>query len=185
MTQHPVDPHLAAPSHPPLDPDLAATGHPPLDPHLAATGHPHLDPDLAAPSHPPFDPDLAAIMTELVEPGGQERGWFGHREHIHLAFIAARRGDAADLLRGWIRQIAASHGAPDRYHETITTAWAQIVAHHVRSAPGIGDFDAFAARFPALLDKALLTRHYSPAALASPTARANWIAPDLAPIPSS
>ncbi|HET7015817.1 MAG TPA: hypothetical protein VFI65_17990 [Streptosporangiaceae bacterium] len=157
---------------------------PPVDPPLAATSRPPLDPNLAATSRPPLDPHLAAIMREVVEPGGHGGGRFGHREHIHLAFIAARRGDAAGLLRGWIRQIAASHGTPDRYHETITTAWAQIVVHHIRAAPGISDFDAFAARFPALLDKTLLTRHYSPAALASPAARATWLAPDLTPIPS-
>ncbi len=155
--------------------------HQPLDPHPAATNPPPHTPNLTPANHPPHTPDLTAIMTEVVEPSG---GRFGHREHIHLAFIAARRGDAADLLRGWIRQIAVSHGAPDRYHETITTAWAQIVVHHVRADTAITDFDTFAARYPALLDKSLLARHYSPAALASPTARSTWLAPDLAPIPS-
>ncbi len=134
---------------------------------------------------PPLDHELAAIMAQVVEPAGQAGGRFGHREHVHLAFIAARRGDAADLLRDWIRQIAASHGAPDRYHETITAAWARIVAQHVLAAPAITDFETFAARYPALLDKSLLTRHYSQAVLASPAARASWVAPDLAPIPKS
>jgi hypothetical protein len=132
---------------------------------------------------PDLDPGLAAIMAEVVGPTSRD-GQFGHREHIHLAFIAARRGDAAGLLCDWIRQLAASHDAPDRYHETITTAWAKIVAHHVRADPATTDFDAFAARYPALLDKSLITRHYSPSALASPTARSSWLAPDLAPIPS-
>ena len=157
---------------------------PPPDPDLATPCRPPLVSDLATPRRPPLDPDLAAIMTEVVESAGHRAGRFGHREHIHLAFIAARRGDAAGLLRDWITQIAASHGAPDRYHETITTAWAQIVAHHVRAAPAIADFDSFASRFPALLDKSLLSRHYSPVALSSPAARANWVTPDLAPIPS-
>jgi len=123
-------------------------------------------------------------MTEVVEPDSHG-GRFGHREHIHLAFIAAQRGDAAGLLRGWLRQIAAAHGTPDRYHETITTAWAQIVAHHVSADPAITDFNAFAARYPALLDKSLVTRHYSQAALASPAARATWVTPDLIPIPTT
>ncbi len=109
--------------------------NPPPDPDLATPYRPPLDPDLATPRRPPLDPDLAAIMTEVVEPAGHRASRFGHREHVHLAFIAARRGDAAGLLRDWITQIAASHGAPDRYHETITTAWAQIVAHHVRAGP--------------------------------------------------
>jgi hypothetical protein len=123
-------------------------------------------------------------MTEIVEPDSHG-GRFGHREHVHLAFIAAKQGDATGLLRDWLRQIAATHGTPDRYHETITTAWAKIVAHHVSTDPAITDFGSFAARYPALLDKALLTRHYSQAALASPTARTNWVTPDLTPIPST
>jgi hypothetical protein len=152
---------------PPLTPDPAAANHPPLTP---------------AAANPSLTPDLAAIMTEVVGSGGHS-GRFGHREHIYLAFVAARRGDATGLLRDWLRQIAASHGTPGRYHETITTAWAQIVAHHLSADPAIASFDSFAARYPALLDKSLLSRHYSQAALASPTARATWIAPDLTPIP--
>jgi hypothetical protein len=132
---------------------------------------------------PPLTHDLAAIMTEVVDPG-HGGGRFGHREHIHLAFLAARRGDAADLLRDWIRQIAASHEEPTATTGRSRPPGPRIVAHHVRLAPAIADFDAFAARFPALLDKTLLARHYSPAALASRSARSTWITPDLTPIPS-
>jgi hypothetical protein len=38
---------------------------------------------------------------------------------------------------------------------------------------------------PALLDKRLLTRHYTPATLASPRARAGWVEPDAAGFPWS
>jgi hypothetical protein len=46
-----------------------------------------------------------------------------------------------------------------------------------------GDFEDFAARHPALLDKRLLTQHYSPAVLASAAARAGWVDPDRLPFP--
>jgi hypothetical protein len=59
----------------------------------------------------------------------------------------------------------------------------EIVAHHMAAAPPIADFADFAARHPALLDKRLLTRHYSSRVLASPTARTGWTEPDLAPFP--
>jgi hypothetical protein len=111
---------------------------------------------------------------------------FGHRQHIQLAFIAARRyGVAAtsDRMREWIREIAAAHGAEQKYHETITVAWARLVAHHVEANPAISSFDAFVERHPALLDKSLLTRHYSAAALGSATARTDWVAPDLLDLP--
>jgi hypothetical protein len=123
--------------------------------------------------------ELAAILAEIVPPGGS----FGHREHVHLAFIAVRRygpGPAAAVVSGWIRQLAACHGAPQKYHETVTRAWVEIVAHHVVEAPPGTDFAAFADRYPLLLDKRLLNRHYSSRALASPAAKKGWLEPDLA-----
>ncbi len=123
--------------------------------------------------------ELAGIVAEVC---GNDR--FGHRQHINLAFIAARRcNNPADRMRDWIKQIAASHGAPQKYHETITIAWARVVAHHVAADPAVADFDAFIDRYPALLDKTLLSRHYSPELLSSPAARADWVAPNLAALP--
>jgi hypothetical protein len=127
--------------------------------------------------------ELAAIIAEIT--GGGQR--FGHRQHIQLAFIAGRRHGAAaisDLMCEWIRQIAAAHGAPHKYHETMTVAWARLVAHHVAADPGVTDFGEFANRYPALLDKTLLGRHYTPSLLGSDAARAAWVAPDLRPFPA-
>ena len=126
--------------------------------------------------------ELAGILAEITD-GGQR---FGHREHIQLAFIAGRRhgaGATADLMRAWIREIAAAHGAPDKYHETVTVAWARLVAHHVAADPEPHSFDAFVEQHPALLDKTLLTRHYSAPVLSSAAARADWVAPDLLALP--
>jgi hypothetical protein len=128
--------------------------------------------------------ELAGIMAEITA-GGQR---FGHRQHIQLAFIAGRRHGAAatsDVMRAWIKQVAAAHGAPHKYHETMTVAWARLVAHHVAADPGVTDFDEFADRYPALLDKTLLGRHYSPDVLGSDAARAEWVPPDLVTLPAS
>lgn len=135
-------------------------------------------------SHQPsgLSDELTAIMTEVTGPGAR----FGHRQHIHLAFLAARRygtARAAGLLCDWITQIAASHGTPQKYHETITIAWARIVAHHVAADPSVTDFESFTRRYPALLDKDLLARHYTRAALQSDAARAGWVAPDRSAFP--
>jgi len=135
-------------------------------------------------SHPPdgLIPELAEFMSVVVGPGGE----FGHRQHVHLAFLAARRyGTAAapDLLCGWIKQIAASHGAARKYHATMTIAWARLVAYHLAADPEIADFAMFASRYPALLDKDLLASHYTQAALASAQARTGWLAPDRANFP--
>ena len=129
--------------------------------------------------------ELAEILEEFVPPGGAAGGGpggaFRHRQHVHLAFIAIRRYGperAAEQVGSWIRCLTAH--APQKYHATITRAWTEIVAHHVAADGSVTDFDAFAERYPALLDKRLLTRHYTTAALASPQARAGWVEPDLA-----
>jgi hypothetical protein len=64
----------------------------------------------------------------------------------------------------------------------MTRAWTLLVGHHVGLDPA-ADFDAFVARYPALLDKRLLSRHYRAVTLASPAARSGWVEPDLAPFP--
>jgi hypothetical protein len=126
--------------------------------------------------------DLAEILAEVVPPDGA----FWHRQHIHLAFITCRRhggAQAAEMISHWIRHIAAYERAPQKYNFTVTRAWTEIVAHHVTADPSVTDFETFAERNPALLDKRLLTRHYKPATLASPAARKGWVRPDLAAFP--
>jgi len=123
--------------------------------------------------------ELAEILDEIGAAGG-----FRHRQHIHLAFIAARRygaAQAADKVSSWIRHLTAH--APQKFNATVTRAWIEIVAYHAVADPSVTDFGAFAGHHPELLDKRLLTRHYTAAALASPQARAGWVEPDLVPFP--
>ncbi|TQS46850.1 hypothetical protein [Cryptosporangium phraense] len=110
-----------------------------------------------------------------VAPDGRR---FGHREHVHLTWLAVRAhgvGPAVDLIGDGIRS-----AAPSRYHVTMTRAWVELVGFHLGEEPS---FEAFAARNPALLDTRLLTRFYSPATLDSPAARTGWVAPDREPFP--
>jgi hypothetical protein len=140
--------------------------------------HPHHP----AGQSPAIPAELTAILAEIVPPGGA----FRHREHIHLAYLAVQRygpAEAVGAVAGWIRGIAAYQRAPQKFHATVTRAWVEIIAHHMAAAPPATDFAAFAARHPALLDKRLLTRHYSSRALASPAAKAGWVEPDLAGFP--
>jgi hypothetical protein len=123
--------------------------------------------------------ELAEILDEIGAAGA-----FRHRQHIHPAFIATRRygtAQAADKVSSWIRHLTAH--APRKFNATVTRAWTEIVAHHVAADPSVTDFEAFAERHPALLDKRLLARHYTAAALASPQARSGWVEPDLAAFP--
>jgi hypothetical protein len=125
----------------------------------------------------PFD----ALMGEVMATA--ER--FGHRQHVHLTWLAVRRhGTAAavDLVSDGIQRTARYAGAPQKYHATVSRAWVELVGHHAAER-NEGDFAAFADHHAALFDKRLLTRFYRPATLASPAAKTGWVEPDLAPFP--
>jgi hypothetical protein len=123
-------------------------------------------------------------FLRLVESGRIER--FGHREHLRLAFLAVRReqtlDQAIERCRSAIRAVATAQGAPDRYHETITAAWAAIV-RSIASALPAASFDELLDGHPELRDPHLLERYYSRERLASDEARGRRLAPDLVPMP--
>jgi hypothetical protein len=109
---------------------------------------------------------------------------FTHRDHLRVAFAYARRGGiehAIDRARHGLRHLTTAHGEPERYHETLTTAWARVIAHH--AVTHAGGFDAFVAAHPRLLDRELLLAHYSRERLFSDEARARFIEPDLSSLP--
>lgn len=113
------------------------------------------------------------------------RGGFTHREHLELTWTYLGRHqfeDACRAVAGAIRHVARLHGAPDRYHETITRAWVLLVALHRSWRPG-RSFDEFIAENPRLLDRTMLNAHYSRGRLMSNEARAAWTEPDLRPFP--
>jgi hypothetical protein len=115
-------------------------------------------------------------------------GPFGHREHLRLAWLLLN--DTASPLRPEeevsriVARIAAAHGKPQRYNRTLTDAWVKIV-DHCRSAAGCDSFEELLRQHPWLLDKRVITRHYTSRRLASAKARRVWVAPDLGPIPSA
>jgi len=133
-----------------------------------------------------------ALMTEVLAGSG---GRFGHRQHVQLTWLAVRRYGmpaAIRLVSDGIRRTARYAGAPQKYHETISRAWVELVAHHAIGHPAgtaghpagqEADFATFAAANPLLLDKRLLTRFYRPATLAATKARTSWVEPDRAPFP--
>jgi hypothetical protein len=124
-----------------------------------------------------FDELMAEVMDRAAR--------FGHRQHVHLTWLAVRRFGttaAIELVSEGIRQTARYAGVPQKYHATVSRAWVELVAHHA-NASSMDSFDAFAAANPALLDKRLLTRFYTPAALAGEPARHGWVEPDRAPFP--
>jgi hypothetical protein len=113
-------------------------------------------------------------------------GRFGHREHLMLAWSYLRSTDpeTSELwMRSAIRHLAAVHGTPDKYHETLTLAWTRLVAAHLDSCDR-PTFAEFMSENPALLDAGLPERHFSPTTLWGARARREWVEPDLSPLPS-
>ncbi|HLX51678.1 MAG TPA: hypothetical protein VKS82_25405 [Streptosporangiaceae bacterium] len=126
--------------------------------------------------------EFDALMAEVMARADR----FGHRQHIHLTWLAVRRygtSAAIAMVSEGIRRTARYAGAPQKYHATVSRAWVELVGYH---AVGGGDtgFDAFAERYPALLDKRLLARHYRSSTLATAEAKSGWVQPDLVPLPT-
>lgn len=100
-------------------------------------------------------PGFQALLAEVM--ATTER--FGHREHVHLTWLAVRRVGvraAIGLVSDGIQRTARYAGAPQKYHATVSRAWVELVGHHAAEL-GEDDFKAFADHHPALLDKRLLT----------------------------
>jgi hypothetical protein len=130
-----------------------------------------------SPSAAGFD----ALMAEVMATASR----FGHRQHVHLTWLAVRRHGVAaaiTLVSDGIQRTARYAGVPQKYHATVSRAWVELVGHHTAELGG-ADFATFAGHHPALLDKRLLTRFYRPATLGSTRAKAGWVEPDLAPFP--
>ena len=121
--------------------------------------------------------DLARILS---------RGsGFGHSEHLELAWTLLGRlpaPDASDAIHRLLRDLAASHGMPDRFHATLTEAWVRVVARHRQLDPG-NSFEEFLRLHPRLRDQHLISRHYGVNPLAHDEARRTWVEPDISPLP--
>lgn len=124
-----------------------------------------------------FEDLMREVMSSTVR--------FGHREHLHLTWLAVRRCGvpaAVELVSHGIQRTARYAGAPRKYNATVSRAWVELVGHHMTESPDL-DFPGFSGHHQALFDKRLLLRFYWAATLASPAARIGWVEPDLAAFP--
>jgi hypothetical protein len=128
------------------------------------------------------EPDIDILRSVL-----DARGGFGHREHLELTWRYLQIYEPQQAQRALataIRHLATTHGTPDKYHETITRCWVQLVALH-RAGSGTESFDEFIAENHGLLDRHLLDAHYSPELIGSLRARTRWMEPDLRDLPQA
>jgi hypothetical protein len=109
---------------------------------------------------------------------------FGHREHVLVAWHYLRDApfaEGAPRFAAALRRYIAAHGKAAGYHETVTWAFLSLIGERLQ-APGAAalDFDAFAERFPELLDRRLLARHYPAETLGSELSRRTFLLPPAA-----
>jgi hypothetical protein len=109
---------------------------------------------------------------------------FHHRDHLRLAWIYLRQyghPQAARKIAESIRRYAAHLNASQKYHETITIAWLELVDFAQQSLPAAASFDDLPQAFPELLQKNALAEYYSSGVLESETAKRIFVPPDLRP----
>jgi flavin reductase (DIM6/NTAB) family NADH-FMN oxidoreductase RutF len=108
-------------------------------------------------------------LLHAFETGAIRGADFPHEAHVRVTRLLIDRYGrdfAYDRLAGGIKGIAERAGNPQAFHETITRAWFQLIA-------SVEDL----ALHPELLDRSLLDRYYSRAALTE--GRDHWVEPDL------
>jgi hypothetical protein len=125
------------------------------------------------------DRDFAAA----VETCRLGRGEFRHADHVRLAWIYLRERplvEAIDRFAATLRRLAAHHGVPGLYHETITWAYLLLIHERRERGPGADDWDAFRSANADLFAwrPSILERYYAPATLASELARRTFVLPD-------
>ena len=127
-----------------------------------------------------------AEFLAAFEAGTLSAADFHHRDHLRMAWLYCMRlgTDAASArVLDTLLHFATAQGAVQIFHVTLTHAWIRLVgAALVDATPGEG-FEAFLARNPHLLDKALPQRHFSPETLASAAAKKVLVPPDRLAFP--
>ena|SRR5438270_1043635 len=109
-------------------------------------------------------------------------GEFHHADHVRVAFAYLSEYAPLQALEKFCRalkQYAASHGKPQRYHETITHAYFFLIRERM-ACGGSRNWDEFARLNADLLvwKEGILTRYYSDSRLKSDLARTVFLFPD-------
>ena len=125
-------------------------------------------------------------LTRALERGEIPNEDFHHLSHLHVAWVylseSAAADEAAAKMRCTLQKFAASAGKAEKYHETITVFWIELL-HRLRAMAAGKSLEEIVQANPQLLEKNFPLEYYSRDALFSDRARAFWIEPDLKPLP--
>lgn len=130
-------------------------------------------------------PDDLAFLRRFESCELPESEWT-HLAHIRVAWICTRlqgQDEAMQRIRdGILRYNTCVLDRPHKYHETVTVAFARLVADRMREGE---TWSSFSTRIEDLLDadSPVLLRYYSSERLFSDPARMTFIEPDLEELP--
>lgn len=136
--------------------------------------------------NPLSDAELLAQFEACTLP---VEGWH-HAEHIRIAYLYLCQHDfpvALDRMRAGLKALNAAQHVPESldrgYHETLTHGWLQLV-HVILAEYGPGDSSlAFLEDHPELSQRKSLRLFYSQDRIKSWPAKADFMEPDLTPLP--
>ena len=130
----------------------------------------------------PADAEFLARFEQCTLPEGE----WTHFAHIRVAWICLKQASGAQALEriraGILQYNTEVLHRRHKYHETVTVAFAYIVADRMREGECWHDFSE---RITDLLDPVnpILLRYYSEDRLFSEEARNGFVEPDLQEIP--
>ena len=122
-------------------------------------------------------------LTRALERGEIANEDFDHTSHLHVAWAYLAESSsveqAASKMRHTLRRFAAAAGRPQKYHETITLFWVNLLAYALTREKRL---EEFVGANPQLLEKNFPLAYYSAERLFSDEARTSWLEPDLKPL---
>jgi hypothetical protein len=135
---------------------------------------------------------LAEIETRIVEFEACQipREEWTHHAHLTMALWYLHRypADAVEHIRAGIQRYnqASSDGTQSSigYHETITLFWTAVLRQHLSDVARQGLVFVVNQLASGSAHKDLILTFYSRARLFSDAARAQWVPPDLKPLPA-
>lgn len=135
-------------------------------------------------------PEDDAAFLEAFEARAIPHAEWNHRAHVRMAFLYLGRHpfeEALRRIRAGIQALNRVHRTPEEltrgYHETLTVAWARLVASAIAAHGPYPNSNEFCDRNPHLLRRTLLRVFYSPGRIFTPEAKSGFVEPDLTPLP--
>jgi hypothetical protein len=108
---------------------------------------------------------------------------FPHADHVRMAFLYLQKYAPLEALRRFssaLARLAAAHGKPNLYHETITWAFLLLIRERIARSNSPQTWAEFSAANPDLLrwDDNVLKKYYRPETLTSELAKSVFLFPD-------